>query len=298
MIILIGCSGWSYDDWVGSFYPQELLKRKEEWLAYYARYFRTVEINSTFYRPPGERQVTSWVRKGLKLEDFEYSLKVPQLVTHEHMVRGETEDALREALAFERNCIQPLHRAGLLGSVLLQLSPFFPKNAANLRTLISVLDSLSFLDYNYAVEFRHRSWQDDEGELIDPEALEILSERNVAPVLIDGPGLHIRQGKSAGHAYIRFHGRNYDIWHLSERKKREDDYRLNRYDYLYPIEQLEPWIPRIREAEIGEQMVRIYFNNHARSKAAKNAFQLMDLLQIPHEPKDIRLQEQFTLGCF
>jgi uncharacterized protein YecE (DUF72 family) len=56
--------------------------------------------------------------------------------------------------------------------------------------------------------------------------------------------------------------------------------------------------PRIKEAEIGEQMVRIYFNNHARSKAAANAFQLMDHLEIPHEPKKIRLQDQFTLGCF
>jgi len=57
-------------------------------------------------------------------------------------------------------------------------------------------------------------------------------------------------------------------------------------------------ILRVKEAEIGEQMVRIYFNNHARSKAAANAFQLMDLLEIPHEPKKIRLQDQFTLGCF
>ena len=298
MTILIGCSGWSYDDWVGSFYPRELVKRKGEWLNYYARYFRTVEINSTFYRPPGEMQVASWVRKGLKLEYFEYSLKMPQLVSHEHMVRGEREAAQREAAAFERSSIQPLHRAGLLGSVLLQLSPYFPKNDANLKTLISVLDSLSFLDYDYAVEFRHRSWLDGEGELIDPEAMEILRERNVSLVLIDGPGLHIRQGKSAGHAYIRFHGRNYDIWQQGERKKREDDFRLNRYDYLYSIEQLEPWIPRIKEAELAEQKVRIYFNNHARSKAAKNAFQLMDLLQIPHEPKEIRLQDQFTLGCF
>ncbi len=298
MTILIGCSGWSYEDWVGSFYPPELAKRKGEWLAYYARYFRTVEINSTFYRPPGERQVASWIQKGSKLEDFEYSLKMPQLVTHEHMVREKTEDALRLAAAFERGCIQPLHRAGLLGSVLLQLSPYFPKNAANLKTLISVLDSLSFLDYDYAVEFRHRSWLDGGGELIDPEAMAILKERNISLVLIDGPGLHIRQGKSASHVYIRFHGRNYDIWHLGEREKREDDFRLNRYDYLYPIEHLESWIPRIKEAEISEQMVRIYFNNHARSKAAANAFQLMDLLEIPHEPKKIRLQDQFTLGCF
>lgn len=88
MSILIGCSGWSYEDWVGSFYPRELARRRGEWLAYYARYFSTVEINSTFYRPPGELQVASWVRKGSELRDFQYSLKMPQQVTHEHMVRG------------------------------------------------------------------------------------------------------------------------------------------------------------------------------------------------------------------
>ena len=297
MTILIGCSGWSYDDWVGGFYPRELAKRKGEWLAYYARYFPTVEINSTFYRPPGERQVSSWVRKGSKLLDFEYSLKMPQLVTHEHMVRGEKEEAVRGAEAFESSCIQPLARAGLLGSVLMQLSPFFPKNEANLKTLICVLDSLLFLDYSYAVEFRHSSWLNEKGK-IDQQVAELLSQRNTATVLIDGPGLHIRRGNNAGHAYIRFHGRNYDIWHQGEREKREDDFRLNRYDYLYKIEELEPWIPRIREAELNEQRVRIYFNNHARSKAAKNAFQLMDLLCIPHESKEIRMQNQFTLGCF
>ena len=71
MAILIGCSGWSYDDWVGRFYPMALAKKKGAWLAYYAKYFRTVEINSTFYRPPGELQVSSWIKKGNDLSDFE-----------------------------------------------------------------------------------------------------------------------------------------------------------------------------------------------------------------------------------
>jgi len=298
MTILIGCSGWSYDDWVGGFYPPELAKRKGVWLEYYARYFPTVEINSTFYHPPGERQVASWVRKGSRLENFEYSLKMPQSVTHEHMVRREWEEAVREAAAFERSCIKPLDEAGLLGSVLMQLSPFFPKNEANLETLICMLDSLSFLDYSYSVEFRHPSWLNEEGTMIYPPVAEVLSDRSVAQVLIDGPGPHIHKGGGAGHAYIRFHGRNYDIWYQGGEKKKEDDFRLNRYDYLYSIEQLGPWIPRIREAELNEQVVRVYFNNHARSKAAKNALQLMDLLHIPHEAKEIRLQDQFTLGCF
>src|SRR5690606_36634076 len=103
-----------------------------------------------------------------KLEEFEYSLKMPQLVTHEHMVRGEMEEAVRVAEAFERSGIQPLAEAGLLGSALIQLSPFFPRNDANLKTLICVLDSLSFLDYSYALEFRHSSWLDDKRETIDP----------------------------------------------------------------------------------------------------------------------------------
>lgn len=298
MSILIGCIGWSHEDWVGSFYPRELARRRGEWLAYYARYFSTVEINSTFYRPPGELQVASWVRKGSELRDFQYSLKMPQQVTHEHMVRGERDGAIRGAAAFERSCIEPLAQAGLLGSVLLQLSPFFSKDESHLRTLEAVLESLSSLDYDYAVEFRHPSWREGEGDMIDPQAAEILRQRSIALALIDGLGPHIRRAEGPGHAYIRFHGRNYDIWYRGERERREDDLRLNRYDYLYSLQELEPWVPRIREMELNEQMIRIYFNNHARSKAAKNALQLMDLLQIPHQPKEIRPQDQFTLGCF
>ena len=63
--MLIGCSGWSYEDWVGRFYPVNLARKKEEWLRYYANYFTTVEINSTFYRPPNEFIVNGWIKKGL-----------------------------------------------------------------------------------------------------------------------------------------------------------------------------------------------------------------------------------------
>jgi uncharacterized protein YecE (DUF72 family) len=298
MTILIGCSGWSYDDWVGRFYPMELAKKKGEWLAYYAKYFHTVEINSTFYRPPGELQVASWIRKGAELNGFEYSLKMPQLVTHKSMVQGEAAVAIRRAIAFEMTCIRPLSEAGLLGCVLLQLSPYFQRNAITVRTLESVLDALSFHEYNYAVEFRHRSWLEAGDEEIDPEAMQILKDRNVASVLVDGPGLRPLGAASADHYYVRFHGRNYDIWYRKGKDREEGDFRLDRYDYLYGKEQLCPWVPLIKEADLKAQTVRIYFNNHARSKSARNAFQLMDLLMLPHVHKEIRLQNQFTLGSF
>jgi uncharacterized protein YecE (DUF72 family) len=295
MAILVGCSGWSYDDWVGRFYPMSLAKKKGEWLAYYAKYFRTVEINSTFYRPPGELQVSSWIKKGNDLSDFEYSLKMPELVTHKSMVRGNASEAIHWAKAFEKTCVQPLSEAGLLGCVLLQLSPYFQNTAGALRTLEAVLDALSFRDYDYAVEFRHCTWQQEGTEDIDPNAMQILKDHNVANVLVDGPGTHARNAASADHAYVRFHGRNYDIWH---KNKKEDDFRLDRYDYLYSKEQLDPWVPRIKEAELKARAVRVYFNNHARSKSVRNAFQLMDQLELPHESREIQLQNQFTLGNF
>lgn len=295
MTILVGCSGWSYDDWVGQFYPIELAKRKGDWFAYYAQFFNTVEINSTFYRPPGERQVQSWIKKAEKLKGFEYSMKVPQLVTHEALVEGNLERALFWATTFEQTCVKPLAEANLLGGVLLQLSPYFKYDSPSLNALTGLLDAVSTDKCDYAVEFRHQSWLDESRKELDPEVLEILQAKNVANVLIDGPGLHFSGELTANHTYLRFHGRNYDIWYRPEKEK---DHRLDRYDYLYPKEELEPWIPRIKEAEQQAAKVRIFFNNHARAKSVRNAFLLMDMLQIEHKHKEIQLQDQFKLSEF
>jgi uncharacterized protein YecE (DUF72 family) len=295
MTILVGCSGWSYDDWVGAFYPVELANKKGAWFDYYAQYFKTVEINSTFYRPPGDFQVKSWIAKAKDKRGFEYSLKVPQLVTHKALVEGDKERAIFWATSFEKTCIRPLAEAGLLGGVLLQLSPYFKTEGPTLDNLKSVLDAVSHQEFDYAVEFRHRSWLDESKKELDSAALEALKERNIANVLIDGPGLHVGTEQTANHAYLRFHGRNYDIWY---RDDKEDDHRLDRYDYLYKKDQLEPWVPEIKEAELKEAKVRIYFNNHARAKSVRNAFLLMDMLLIEHKQKEIKSQDQFTLGEF
>lgn len=125
--------------------------------------------------------------------------------------------------------------------------------------------------------------------------LDALRERNVANVLLDGPGLPVTREETADHAYVRFHGWNYDIWYRDEK---EDDHRLDRYDYLYKKKQLDPWVSRIKAAELKAAKVRMYFNNHARAKAIRNAFQLMDMLLIEHKSKEVRLQDQYTLGEF
>ena len=158
-----------------------------------------------------------------------------------------------------------------------------------------MLDAVSYHEFDSAIEFRHRSWLDESKKEIDPVVLEALRERNIANVLIDGPGLHVVTEQTANHAYLRFHGLNCDIWYRDEK---EDDNRLDRYDYLYKKDQLEPWMPRIKEAELKEAKVRIYFNNHTRAKSVRNAFMLMDMLMIEHKQKEIKSQNQFTLGEF
>jgi uncharacterized protein YecE (DUF72 family) len=226
---------------------------------------------------------------------FEYSLKVPQLVTHKALVEGNPDRAVFWAKSFEKTCVKPLADSNLLGGVLFQLSPYFKNEGSALSTLKGVLDAVSHDEYDYAVEFRHRTWLNEGKNEIDPETLEVLRDRNVANVLIDGPGLHVGTEQTADHAYFRFHGRNYDIWYRGEK---EDDHRLDRYDFLYKREQLEPWVPVITEAELKTAKVRIYFNNHARSESVRNAFLLMDMLSIEHRSKEIPLQDQFTLGEF
>jgi uncharacterized protein YecE (DUF72 family) len=220
---------------------------------------------------------------------------VPQLVSHKALVEGDKEKAIYWATSFEKTCVKPLAEAGLLGGVLFQLSPYFMNEGSALDDFEGVLDAVSHQEFDYAVEFRHNSWLDEGRKEIDPAALEVLRERNVANVLIDGPGLHLGTGQTANHSYLRFHGRNYDIWYKGEK---ENDHRLDRYDYLYSRDQLDSWVPQIKEAEQKTVKVRIYFNNHARAKSVRNAFLLMDLLLIEHKEKEIKLQDQFTLGEF
>lgn len=300
MAILVGCSGWSYDDWIGRFYPLDLAGKKGEWFSYYKEYFQTVEINSSFYRPPGERQVSSWIKKAGGGEGFEFSVKVPQLVTHRALVEGDLEMAVFWAASFEKSCVKPLSDAGLLGAVLLQLSPYFHRDRMALQLLADLLDGISPGKYSYAVEFRHHSWLNDRRKRSEDSVREALQERNVAEVMIDGPGATAGSedaDPTADHAYFRLHGRNCDIWYKGD-EERGEDHRLNRYDYLYRAEQLDDWVPRIKRAELKAAQVRVYFNNHARAKAVRNAFQLMDMLSIEHKCKEIHLQDQFTLGEF
>ena len=147
MDLLAGTSGFSYKEWLGSFYPEKL--PADEMLRYYAARLPTVEINNTFYRMPAESMLERW--SGEVPDGFEFTLKAPRRITHEKRLAN----IAREVGEFTRRT-QVL--GPNLGMLLFQLPPFLKKDVARLRDFLAVVPDT----HRVALEFRNDSWQDDE----------------------------------------------------------------------------------------------------------------------------------------
>ena len=147
MRVLVGTSGYSYKEWKGTFYPEDLPAAKM--LSFYAGQFDTVEINNTFYRMPDARTVERW---GSEVpEGFVFVLKAPQRITHQKKLTDVADD-----LHFLYDTASVLGTK--LGPVLFQLPPFAKKDPEKLRDFIKRLPP----HHRAAFEFRHASWFDDE----------------------------------------------------------------------------------------------------------------------------------------
>jgi uncharacterized protein YecE (DUF72 family) len=190
MRILIGTSGYSYKEWKGSFYPEDLPAAKM--LSYYARHFPTVEINNTFYRMPARNVFEKWVAEVPK--DFTFVIKAPQRITHQKRLAGADED-----VAYLFDTASTL--GDQLGAVLFQLPPFSRKDVPKLREFLAILPQ----DYRAAFEFRHDSWFDD-------EVYELLRSRKAALCMAETDetkDLHDRLVATAPWGYLRLRSTDY-----------------------------------------------------------------------------------------
>ena len=147
MELLAGTSGFSYKEWLGSFYPEKL--PANEMLRYYAGHFRTVEINNTFYRMPAEAMLARWADE--VPGNFAFTLKAPRRITHEKRLR----EAEADVAEFARRAAALGDKLGVL---LFQLPPFTKKDLPRLRDFLAALPS----GPRVAMEFRNDTWQDDE----------------------------------------------------------------------------------------------------------------------------------------
>ena len=255
--IRVGPAGWDYPDWRGIVYPHTRKTKAFDELAYLARFFDTVEINSTFYRPGDPKAAAAWVKRVAHNPGFKFTAKLWKRFTHER-TGAWTAEEVRLASAV----LDPLQEAGRLGAVLLQFPWSFKRDDAAEEWLRDVLGAFS--SYPLVLEVRHASWN-------DPDVLARLTDRGVGIVNVDQPlfdhSIAPAARTTGAVAYVRMHGRNYQEWF----RKSAD--RNQRYDYLYTADELRPWVARIEEMAGRPTTRELYAvtNNHHLGKAPTNA---------------------------
>jgi uncharacterized protein YecE (DUF72 family) len=227
----IGCSGFSYKEWKGIFYPKNIPQRK--WFEYYCESFNTVELNVTFYRFPVISDLKGWYSRSPV--DFRFAVKAPRIITHYKRFKNAAEETQR----FYETVGEGLDNK--LGSLLFQLHPAFQYSEANLELILTTLNSA----FTNVLEFRHASWWRN-------DVLQALKHHQVCFCGISYPGLPEDVYHTSPVIYYRFHG----IPKLYYSPY--DDASLN---HIY----------KTINAFQNVRDVYIYFNNTAESHAVVNA---------------------------
>ena len=263
-MIRFGPAGWSYPDSPGHVYPAGV-GTKFDVLAYLAGYFDTIEINATFYRPQPRKNFASWARRVAHNPDFRFAVKLWQRFTHERQGAWSAED-----VAMVTEGLETLREAGRLGAVLAQF-PWSFKPGVEAREWLRAL-ARDLAGWPVVVEVRHGAWG-------RPEHLALLRDLGLGFANIDQPVIGRSLGATAeatsAVGYVRFHGRNYEHWFG------ETEDAAQRYDYLYGVEELTPWVERIRAVDAAPGVGETYVvaNNHFEGKGPANALMLRAMLE-------------------
>ncbi len=236
----VGCSGWDYADWRGSFYPAGL--HADEEFGYYASCFDTVELNSTFYRLPDVSTVDRWARRAPA--GFTYAVKLGQYASHRKK--------LRDPHQWLPNHLDRMaHLGPALGPTLVQLPPHWHRNVDRLDQFLAAAGR----DHRWAVELRDPTWLHD-------DVFETLRRHGAALCIHDLVPDHPWE-LTADWTYLRFHGP-----HASEAP----------YQGRYTGRRLAPVAARLRDWTAQGIDVFAYFNNDQQAGATRDAAWLRDRL--------------------
>ena len=298
--IRIGTCSFADDALVKAWYPKEV-KTGEQRLRYYGEQFDTVEIDSTFYRMQPPETVAKWAervpdgfvfhvkafgtltRHPVKLEALPEAVQKRAEANKRGRVEYLPRDVRAEVFAAFREMIEPFHEAGKMGGILLQMPPFFVFRARSLEYLEWARGQLE--DDTLLVEFRHRSWMDDEHRA---ETLAFLEQHRMTNVVVDAPRSEAKNliptvvALTSPVAYVRMHGRNAKTWNV------RGGSAADRFDYLYDEDELREWVDPLQELAGKAKEAYVVFNTNARSasprgegeiaQGAENAYVLAKVL--------------------
>lgn len=260
--ILVGTCSWADHT---NFYPDGLPDREK--IRHYAQHFPVVEIDSTFYHMPSERNMRLWAER--TPEGFVFDVKAfRQMTWHDREHRPD-----EESFQLFSSALEPMRQAGKLRAVLLQLPPWVKASPRNHEYLAWAQEQLP--EDLVAVEFRHRSWLSDE-EI--ERTLEVVRQLGLIYVGVDEPQLGsgsvppVVRVTNPELAIVRFHGRNYETWY------KRGISAADRFAYLYSEEELARWKPRIEEIASQAREVHALMNNCFEDYAVRNARDLGRML--------------------
>lgn len=292
MTIRVGTSSWTDPTLLkAGWYPPEA-NTAEQRLAHYASHFSLVEVDSTYYAMPSERNAVLWAER--TPDDFTFNIKAFSLLTGHSATVNRLPVALRESLpadvtSSKRNvymkdlpepaqrwvweafaqALLPLHESHKLGAILLQFPPWFGINRANKHYVEQCRDSLP--EMHLAIEFRNRSWMEERNAL---ETLSLLKDQGMTFVCVDEP-----QGFRSSVppvtavtvprlAMLRLHGRNTQNWEAKGITAAE------RFRYLYDDTEIDELAVRVEELAGQAEETHVLFNNCYSDFGVRNAAQL------------------------
>ena len=296
--IRIGLSSWTDKSLIdsGKFYPRGVDDAEGRLRFYVSEFPDLVEVNSTYYGLPSERNSLAWVQR--TPDDFLFDVKMFSLLTNHptqpralpkdmlallpENVRTKAQIYLRDAppeLAgevMERfvRALQPLQQAGKLGAILGQFPNWFHPNQTSIDHIAWCRDHLG--GYRMAVEFRNGMWM--AGATRD-QTLAFLKEHGIAYVCVDEPQGYVSSVPplaavtSAELAYVRFHGRRGEMWEKTGATVQE------RTMYVYSESELKEWVPKIERLADGAREVHVLLNTNYEDHAVINARQLKLFLE-------------------
>jgi uncharacterized protein YecE (DUF72 family) len=277
--VRVGTCSFADEALTKHWYPPGV-RSSERRLAFYAEHFDTTEVDSTFYRLPSAETTANWAartpdgfvfhvkafapmtRHPVKLEQLPPELHEGLEVDGRGRVDRMPREVRGELFRLFVEAVEPLRAAEKLGGILLQLAPYVVHRDRSLEYLEWARDRLAGLDV--LVEFRHRSWLDDEHRA---DTLAFLEQHRLTNVVVDAPRSEAKNliptvvATTSPTAYVRFHGRNAKTWNV------RGGSAADRFDYLYPDAELEEWVEPMRELAGQAEQVYVLFNTNARSGA-------------------------------
>jgi uncharacterized protein YecE (DUF72 family) len=276
--VRVGTCSWADETLTKVWYPPGV-RSGEARLRHYAERFGVVEANSTYYRLPDGELVGTWAERtpaGFTMHVKAFGLMTRHPVKVEALPedlrdampvdeRGRVDRPPRELRAevFRRfaRALEPLRATGKLGGILLQFPPYIVAKPASFEYIEWAQEQLP--GDELLVEFRHRSWLDEEHRA---ETLGFLERRGLTYVIVDAPKTDAKNlvptvvASTSDTAYVRFHGRNAATWNKRTGSAAE------RFDYLYSGEELREWVEPLRELAGEAERVYGMFNNNGRSE--------------------------------